>query len=280
MKKITSIILVTILCLNLLVMNVFAASATVTVSGPQSVEKGQAVEVKLNLTATDIYAISGVIKYDANQLKLESTAAGYNGLSVVINKANNKFMVYHEEGKFLVNGTGTIVVLNFTVLEATSGATVSVTFEKLEASDGKSDISVNNAVYSFTIAEPVSSQPDSSEPDSSQPDSTESKPTESKPTESKPTESKPTESKPTESKPTVSKPAVTEPTESETTDTETSEPDSTESEPTEPDEPSEPGAVDDKGEHKFCWWWILIVIAIICCVWHLIVVLRKKKREE
>ena len=272
MKKITSIIVVMILCLNLLIMNVFADSATVSVSAPQSVEKGQAIEVKLNLTATDIYAISGVINYDASQLQLETPEAGYSDLAVAINGANNKFTVYHTSGKFLVNNTGTIVVFKFTVLEETAGATVSVEFNGLEATDGNSDRDLSSASCSFTVAETRPTEPDSSEPETP-----ESKPTGS--TESKPAESKPTQS--TTSKPTGSTSSQpTESTDSSSVESGSSDTESKPADPSESDKPSDSSTADDDDEQKFCWWWILIVILVACCVWHLIVVFRKKKRSE
>ena len=270
MKRITNLIIVMILCLSLLSINVFAASPAVSATGPQEVEMGQTVQVQLKLTATDVYAMSGKISYDASLLQLESAQGGNSNLIVSLNTNNNKFTVYHIAGELLVDNTGAIVVLSFKVLDDVAG---SVVFSELIATDGAADIPVGNATYSFTIAEPEPPETDPTEP----------KPTEPKPTEPKPTEPKPTEPKPTEPKPTEPKP--TEPT------TETTEPSTDGTQPsveatepsvegTKPAEPAEPGDTDGDGEQKCCWWWILILIAILCCIWHLIVVLRKKKRNQ
>ena len=273
MKKLINIIVVMMLCLNLLSMNVFANSTAISASGPQTVEKGQVVQVKLNLTATDIYALSGKVEYNASQLKLESAEGGHSALTMALNTANNKFAVYHNAGEFLVKNTGCIAVLNFTVLEATAGATISVRFSGIEATDGAKDIAISDAVCSFAIAdpEPTVSEPSASEPSESKP--TSSKPSESKPTSSKPSESKPTSSKPSESKPTESKPAVSEPTESEPTVSEPTVSEPTESNPVEPSEPS----VED--EEKFDWWWIIVIIVSVCCIIYLIILERKKNRR-
>lgn len=277
MKRITSIIVIMILCLSLLSMNVFAASPAASAAGPQEVEKGQTVQVQLKLTADNVYGVSGKINYDASLLELESVQGGNNNLAVALNNNNNKFTVYHIMGELLVENTGTIVVLNFKVLDDAAG---SVVFSDLIATDGTADIAVSNATYSFTIAEPV---PEETEPEETQPEETEPKPTEPKPTEPKPTEPKPTEPKPTEPKPTEPKPTEPKPTEPEATEpsTEVTEPSQEGTEPSQPEvQPTEPGTADGEGEQKCNWWWILIVIVILLCIWHLIVILRKKKREE
>ena len=275
MKRITSIIVVMILCLSLLSMNVFAASATVSATGSQTAETGDAIQVKLNLTATDVYGISGVINFDASQLRLESAAAGYGTLGLMVH-TNNKFTVIDNGGETLANGT--IVVLNFTVLEATAGTTVSVSFGNLVATDGRNDLNVASATYSFTVAEPETTEPEATEPETTEPETTEPETTEPKPTEPKPTEPKPTEPKPTE--PQATEPTATEP--SSEPSTEATEPSEQGTEPTEQGtEPTEPGAADGDGEKKCCWWcWILILIAVALLTWHLIVVFKKKRKEQ
>ena len=285
MKRITCLIITLILCLSLLSLHAFSANPAVSVTGPQSAEKGQVVQVELKLTATDVYAMSGKFSYDTSVLQLESAKESVANSTVILNTANNKFTVYHNAGEYLVNGTGTIVVLKFTVLESTTATAASVEFKELVATDGQTDLPVADVACSIAI---VSPEPETTEPETTEPETTEPKPTEPKPTEPKPTEPKPTEPKPTEPKPTEPKPTETTPTEPDNTDatepeptTEATAPSGQGTEPSEPaGEPTEPGEQNGEGKRKTHWLlWILILILLIVLAWHLVEVYRKKKRQ-
>ena len=269
MKRIASLIIAMLLCLSLLSMHTFAASATFSAVGPQSAEVGQTFQVKLNLASTDVYAISGKFTYDTNLLRLDSSSTNINNATLAVNDSINKFVLYHNLGDVLVNGTGTVVVLNFTVLKAAEGKTVTVKFFELSATDASSEVSNLTATWAVAVPEPepTPTEPKPTEPAPTEPKPTEPKPTEPKPTEPAPTEPKPTEPKPTEPKPTEPKPTEPKPTEPTPTEPTPTEPAPTESAGTEATQPSpapvDPGTDTDK-DGKSCWLpWILVLLLIL-----------------
>ena len=93
MKRIISLTVVFLLCICLLAVPAFAASASATLTGPATVRAGDTITLTFNLNGTGIFAASGTLSYDANQLTLTGTNQVIgNGWAVEFN--GNNFVAY------------------------------------------------------------------------------------------------------------------------------------------------------------------------------------------
>ena len=90
-KHISIFILIAMLLVAVLPMNVFAASASASLTGPGTVRAGDTITVSFNLNGSGIYGVSGTLSYDSNQVTLSKTtqkiaspwAVEFNGNSFV-----------------------------------------------------------------------------------------------------------------------------------------------------------------------------------------------------
>ena len=72
MKKIICMILALILCVATLSLAVFAAEASATFTGPDTVRAGDTITLTFKVTGKGIYGISGTLQFDEDQLELKS----------------------------------------------------------------------------------------------------------------------------------------------------------------------------------------------------------------
>lgn len=238
MKKFISIIAVLVICLNLLSLNVFAASASAKATGAKTVEVGETLQVTLTVSGSDIYGLSGKVNYDDTMLKLKSSSCKAKNWQLEFN--GNKFVAYDNLGENPINSSAKVVVLKFTVLKAAAKQTVSVEFTNLVATDAKNDINMSDATYSVSVKE------------------------------------KQKESAPTTAPTVAPTEPVTEPTTAPTEPV--TEPTTAPTEPaTEPSvAPTEPVDLDGKGGCEYWWLWILLLILVLVIVY--IVVKKAKKK--
>lgn len=155
MKRIVSLTAVFLLCICLLAVPAFAASASATLTGPGTVRAGDTITLSFNLSGSGIYGASGTLSYDANQLTLTGTNQVIdNGWAVEFN--GNNFVAYDNNLAKPINSNTALFTATFKVKSLSTGTTVKVSFTNVTASDGSADIAVGTVSYSATIAAPMS----------------------------------------------------------------------------------------------------------------------------
>lgn len=155
MKRIIRLTVVFLLCICLLAVPAFAASASASLTGPGVVRAGDTITLTFNLNGTGIYGASGTLSYDANQLTLTGTnqVVG-NGWVVEFN--GNNFVAYDNNLAKPINSNTALFTATFKVKSLSTGTAVKVSFTNVTASDGSADIAVGTVSYSATIAAPMS----------------------------------------------------------------------------------------------------------------------------
>lgn len=155
MKRIISLTVVFLLCIYLLAVPAFAASASATLTGPGTVRAGDTITLSFNLSGSGIYGASGTLSYDANQLTLTGTNQVIgNGWAVEFN--GNNFVAYDNNLAKPINSNTALFTATFKVKSLSTGTAVKVSFTNVTASDGSADIAVGTVSYSATIAAPMS----------------------------------------------------------------------------------------------------------------------------
>lgn len=155
MKRIISLTVVFLLCICLLAVPAFAASASATLTGPGVVRAGDAITLTFNLSGTNIFGASGTLSYDANQLTLAGTNQVIgNGWAVEFN--GNNFVAYDNNLAKPVNSNTALFTATFKVKSLSTGTAVKVSFTNVTASDGSADIAIGTVSYSAAIAAPMS----------------------------------------------------------------------------------------------------------------------------
>lgn len=155
MKRIISLTIVFLLCICLLAVPAFAASASATLTGPGTVRAGDTITLSFNLSGSGIYGASGTLSYDANQLTLMGTNQVIgNGWAVEFN--GNNFVAYDNNLAKPINSNTALFTATFKVKSLSTGTAVKVSFTNVTASDGSADIAVGTVSYSATIAAPMS----------------------------------------------------------------------------------------------------------------------------
>lgn len=155
MKRIISLTVVFLLCICLLAVPAFAASAGATLTGPGTVRAGDTITLTFNLNGTGIYGASGTLSYDANQLTLTGTNQVIgNGWAVEFN--GNNFVAYDNNLENPINSNTALFTATFKVKSLSTGTAVKVSFTNVTASDGSADIAIGTVSYSATIAAPMS----------------------------------------------------------------------------------------------------------------------------
>lgn len=155
MKRIISLTAVFLLCVCLLAVPAFAASASASLTGPGTVRAGDTITLTFNLSGTNIFGASGTLSYDANQLTLTGTSQVVgNGWMVEFN--GNNFVAYDNNLAKPINSSTALFTATFKVKSLSTGTAVKVSFTNVTASDGSADIAIGTVSYSATIAAPMS----------------------------------------------------------------------------------------------------------------------------
>jgi hypothetical protein len=158
MKKLLQV-LVILLLLFTISTSAFAASATVSVTGPSVIRAGDTLTVAVMVNGTSIYAVRGEIQYDTAQLTYQSISGVLSGWDVTINSQTGKVKFVAEDQKLAapINSSKQLCKIIFKVSGSiAAGTVIKVTAAGLEASDGQSDINPANASYSVSVAAPLS----------------------------------------------------------------------------------------------------------------------------
>ena len=156
MKKMFSIILALILCVGALSVAAFAAEATATLTGPDTVRAGDTITVTFKLTGKGIYGVSGTLDFDSKLLELKSADCGIKK-DWVLELNGNTVLVYDNNLESPIDATATVFTAKFKVKDNLAvGTKIHISYTNIVASGGNSDISVSTVKYSATIAPPMS----------------------------------------------------------------------------------------------------------------------------
>lgn len=155
MKKILCVAAALLLCLSLVCVTAFAASANASLTGPGTVRAGDTITLSFNLSGSGLFGASGTLSYDANQLELKGTKQVIgNGWAVEFN--GNNFVAYDNNLAKPINGSTALFTLTFKVKNVAPGTAVKVSYTNVAASDGSADANIGTVSYNTTIAAPLS----------------------------------------------------------------------------------------------------------------------------
>lgn len=164
MKKCIAITLTILFCLAMMTpLTVSAAPASATLTGPASVQAGDTVTLTLNVSGNDLYAVSGALLYDADQVTFVNTKQVIATPWLVEFNGNN-FLAYDNDLQDPIRNNKALLTVTFKVKNVTEGTTIKISYTDVTASDGNADINIDAATYQTSVAESL-------------PDSTSQKPT-------------------------------------------------------------------------------------------------------
>lgn len=155
MKKFICILLALTLCVAGVVFIASAASATATLSGPNTVRAGDTITLSFKLNGDSLLGASGTLSYDSSQLTLTGTKQKIASPWMVEFEGNN-FVAYDNALSSPIKKSTELFTATFKVKSLSPGTTVNVSFTSVTASDGSADINVGTVSYSVKIAEPLS----------------------------------------------------------------------------------------------------------------------------
>jgi hypothetical protein len=156
MKKIFSFILALILCVATLSLAVFAAEASATFTGPDTVRAGDTITLTFKVTGKGIYGISGTLQFDEDQLELKSVDSKLqNNWMLELN--GNTFVAYDNNLENPIDKATTVFTAKFRVNGHLGvGTKIKVSLGNLKASEGNQDITISDISYTATLAAPMS----------------------------------------------------------------------------------------------------------------------------
>ncbi len=154
MKKLTSIFLC-ILLVAVLAVPAFAASASASLTGPNTVRAGDTITLSFNLSGSGIYGASGTLSYDSNQVTLTGTTQKIGSPWAVEFNGNN-FVAYDNNLSNPIDSNKTLFTATFKVKDVAVGTNIKISYTGVTASDGNADINVGTVSYSATVVAPLS----------------------------------------------------------------------------------------------------------------------------
>lgn len=156
MKRIVSSLsaLVLTICL-LLPLRASAASASASLSGPDTVRAGDTITLTFKLNGSNLSGASGTLSYDDSQLQMTGTkqviaspwAVEFNG---------NNMVAYDNNLSAPINGGKDLFTVSFKVKDVAAGTKITVSYTDVKASDGSADANIGTVSYSATVAAPLS----------------------------------------------------------------------------------------------------------------------------
>ena len=156
MKKIFCMILALILCVATLSLAVFAAEASATFTGPDTVRAGDTITLTFQVNGKGIYGISGTLQFDEDQLELKSVDSKLqNNWMLELN--GNTFVAYDNNLENPIDKATTVFTAKFRVKGHLGvGTKIKVSLVNLKASEGNQDITISDISYTATLAAPMS----------------------------------------------------------------------------------------------------------------------------
>ena len=156
MKKIVSSLAALVLAMCLLLpMNVSAASASASLSGPGTVRAGDTITLTFKLNGSGLSGASGTLSYDGSQLQMTGTKQVIASPWAVEWSGNN-MVAYDNNLSAPINGGKDLFTVSFKVKDVAAGTKISVSYQNVVASDGSADANIGTVSYSVTVAAPLS----------------------------------------------------------------------------------------------------------------------------
>lgn len=156
MKKVVSILSALLLCFVLLLsVEVKAAIASGSLTGPSTVRAGDTITLSFNINGSNIYGVSGTLSYDSNQVTLSGTSQKVAAPWVVEFNGNN-FVAYDNNLSSPINSNKTVFTVTFQVKSVAPGTSINISYTTVKASDGSADANIGTVTYSTTVAAPLS----------------------------------------------------------------------------------------------------------------------------
>ena len=156
MKKIVTLALALILCLNMLSVFAFAATASASLTGPDTVRAGDTITLTFKLKGDGIFGASGTLSYDSSQLEMKGTDVKVKSPWAVEFNGDN-FVAYDNNLENPIKKETSLFTVKFKVKSTVAvGTKISVSYTDVKASDGSADTNIGKVTYSATIAAPKS----------------------------------------------------------------------------------------------------------------------------
>ncbi|MBR2860562.1 MAG: cadherin-like beta sandwich domain-containing protein [Clostridia bacterium] len=157
MKKFITLLTACILCVvAILPLSAFAASSAATLTGPGVVRAGDTITLSFNLAGSNIYAASGILSFDSNQLTLTGTKQTISAPWIVEFNGNN-MVAYDNNLTAPISNSKSLFTVTFKVKSVAPGTNIKVQVKTVKTSDGIKDTDLNDITYSVTVAQPLSS---------------------------------------------------------------------------------------------------------------------------
>ena len=157
MKRIITITLLLVIVLSAMNISVFAAPATATMTGPDTVRAGETITITFNMNGTGLFGMEGTLSYDTSKLTLSGTPKNVIGGNWKVEFNDNNFLAYDDALSNPVNKNTKIFSVNFKVAsDLTPGTEIAVSMTKTALSDGSTETNVGTVSYTATIAPPKS----------------------------------------------------------------------------------------------------------------------------
>ena len=161
MKKIISIILISVIAALLAVSGSADFRASFSLTGASSARAGESVTVAFKADGNGICGILAEISYDTSILTYKSSSGALSNWKVeVTDKGSGKLQIWAEENnsfKSPISSQKTVINLNFTVSSsAKTGDKFSVQADIQQVSDTENELSGLSASYTGTVARPLS----------------------------------------------------------------------------------------------------------------------------
>lgn len=157
MKRGIRFAIVAVLCVCLLSVAAFAASASASFTGPGTVHAGDTIVLTFYLDGTGLYGVSGSIVYDASLLELAETRQEI-GEPWTVQFAGNNFLAYDNDLTNPIHQNTALFSVIFVVKnDVSAGTELTVSCIDVTATDIAADAHVGTVTYSATVTTPVSS---------------------------------------------------------------------------------------------------------------------------
>lgn len=159
MKRLICILLALTLCFASAAIIVSAATATASLTGPNTVRAGDTITLSFKLNGSGLQGTSGTLSYDKSQLDFVSITQKVASPWLVELEGSN-FVAYDNALTSPINKNTEIFTVTFKVKNLNPGTNVKVSFTGVIASDGSVDANIGTVTYSTDIAEPMSTKND------------------------------------------------------------------------------------------------------------------------
>lgn len=132
-----------------------ALAASASLNGPGTVRAGDTITVTLNVSASGSYGLEGTLSYNSSVVTLTGTSISANGWKLETN--GNKLVAYDDTLSHPLSGSQNVLTATFRVNgTVAAGTKLTISADGLIATDGTNESSMGSAVYSTSIASPLS----------------------------------------------------------------------------------------------------------------------------